>query len=210
MKPPRRANLAGRTFGRLSAISSVGVTKGGAALWECRCVCGKTARVAAASLVHGRTISCGCFNRERVRETHRKHGAHGTAVYAVWQAMIGRCTNPRHRNYRHYGGRGITVCSRWRESFEAFRDDMGPRPSKGTLERIRNNEGYRPGNCQWASMRAQSVNTRRNVRISIDGIERVAIDWARINGLKRGTVFTRLQRGWDPVRAVTTPAGRAA
>lgn len=92
---------------------------------------------------------------------YEKHGGWGTPIYDVWRQMVHRCTHPGHRQWADYGGRGITVCQRWRDSFAAFRADMGPRPPGASIDRRDNDRGYTPDNCHWASPLAQSMNQRR-------------------------------------------------
>jgi hypothetical protein len=126
----------------------------------CRCECGTEKRVGVDNLRKGRSRSCGCIRREQVIERNTSHGQSQTSEYWIWKAMIQRCTNPRDQRWNDYGGRGITVCKRWRDSFEAFYADMGPRPAGLTLERVNNDEGYSPENCKWATYEEQSRNQR--------------------------------------------------
>lgn len=138
------------------------------------------------------------------RKTRHGHCANGrpSPTYASWESMWARCTSETHPVFHRYGGRGIVPCERWR-SFEAFLADMGERPAGTTLDRIDNNKGYSPGNCRWATAAEQAANKRNNIRITIAGVTRIAAEWARERGLDRFTVFKRIQRGWDPVEAVT-------
>lgn len=134
----------------------------------CNCQCGVTVTVRASSLRSGLTVSCGCRQREVASESGRNsatHGMDGTPTYKAWGSMKQRCLNPNHEFYRHYGGRGITICERWLSSFENFLADMGVRPDGLTLDRIDNNGNYEPGNCQWATRHQQNSN-RRSSRIN--------------------------------------------
>jgi hypothetical protein len=119
-----------------------------------------------------------------------------------WKDMIQRCTNPRRINYANYGGRGITICDRWRKSFEAFLSDMGPRPDGTTLDRIDNDGNYEPGNCRWASKEEQSSNTRRSRFIEIGGERLTVSQWADRRRINRATLYSRIKAGWTIERAL--------
>lgn len=122
-----------------------------------RCVCGTEKSVREYRLKSGNTKSCGCMKKYHPM----KHGMHNTPIYAVWEAMVQRCCNPKCKAYKNYGGRGISICKEWRESFLNFYNDMGERPSsKHTLERINVNGNYEPSNCKWATWKEQSLNKR--------------------------------------------------
>lgn len=123
---------------------------------------------------------------------------------SVWSSMKSRCTNPRNKDFRHYGGRGITVCARWLDSFENFLSDMGRRPSpKHTLERRENNFGYSLRNCRWALRVEQARNSRHNRRVTFRGETKLLADWDRRIKLPAGTVQRRLSRGWTTARALS-------
>jgi hypothetical protein len=133
-----------------------------------------------------------------------KHGQSKTPVYKVWIAMKDRCYNSNNDEFHNYGGRGITVCSRWREDFVAFAQDMGPRPPGGEIERLVNSEGYGPLNCEWTTRRKQTHNTRHNRNITIDGVTKCLAEWAEIYGISPLTVASRINTyGWSEVEAVT-------
>jgi hypothetical protein len=166
----RFQDLEGQVFGRLKVVRFSHVD--GRSFWVCKCSCGKEKVASAKRLLNGNTQSCGCLRLDRVLEVCMTHGnaRHGrvTKEYRAWQAIIGRCSDfddPR------YGGRGISVCQRWKESFEAFLEDMGPRPSpKHSIDRFPDNNGnYEPGNCRWATAREQSQNRRSNVYAEFKG-----------------------------------------
>lgn len=126
-------------------------------------------------------------------------------TYLSWQRMKGRCLNPNDVAYARYGGRGIVVCDRWM-SFENFLADMGERPGGLQLDRIDNDGPYCADNCRWVTKQENARNRSSNVRVTVDGVTRTAVEWAELNNLNPSTVLRRLKSGWHPIRAVTEPA----
>lgn len=116
-------------------------------------------------------------------------------LYNVWMSMKGRCQNPKYRQWNDYGGRGITVCDRWKKSFHNFIEDMGPRPEGHSIDRIDNDGNYEPGNCRWASRKEQQRNQRRAVFVEIEGRQYRAIELAEQIGVKTDTIQERAARG---------------
>lgn len=164
--PPQINSLVGMRFGRLCVVGFA-EQRLKHTYWHCDCDCGQEVIRRADHMKSGRSASCGCFNKEVHRQSFEKHGwARSTEarhpLYATWTGMIKRCENPNAQAYRYYGGRGITVCERWRRDFAAFLADMGERPEGHSLDRIDNDKGYGPENCRWADKFTQSRN-RRNV-----------------------------------------------
>jgi len=142
------------------------------------------------------------------RKTTKMPYANKRPEYRAWSSMRSRCAHAGHVDYHNYGGRGVSVCSRWVDSFDNFFEDMGPRPSpKHSLDRWPDKNGnYEPNNCRWALPSEQMNNVRYNHEIEIDGQKRTAAQWCRAYAISRSTFSSRLSRGWDPVRALTTPA----
>lgn len=157
-------DLTGQTFTRLRVKEYAGTDKRRQATWRCVCSCGNEVVVRGATLRNGETKSCGCLNREKSAERCRKMATHGharrgkvTPEYTTWQCMIQRCTHPGNISYQRYGALGITICKRWRASFENFFADMGKRPSpEHSIHRLRNDQGYCPSNCVWATIVEQN------------------------------------------------------
>lgn len=141
----------------------------------------------------------------KVIHGHTSRSKPWSSEYKAWAAMVRRCTNPRQSNYPYYGGRGITVCPAWLESFKQFFADMGSMPSDGkwSLDRIDPNGNYEPGNCRWASRETQ-MNNRRDSRLLTHDSKTLGIpQWSRLTGISIGTIVRRLKLGWPHSRVLT-------
>ena len=148
---------AGEKFSRWAAVMLVGF-KRGRAFWLWKCDCGSLAVVEAHAVACGLSKSCGCLQRESVTT----HGASYSPEYHTWLSIIARCFNKNATRYSDWGGRGITMCDEWRESFEMFFAHVGPRPSSShSIDRIDNDGNYEPGNVRWATPAQQASNRRR-------------------------------------------------
>lgn len=145
--------------------------------------------------------------KQKKKEFHG-HAANGSRSreYAAWADMIQRCHNCGNRRYAAYGGRGITVCDRWRNSFAAFISDMGPRPSPGhSLDRIDNNRGYEPSNCRWATMKTQGRNRCTNRLLTVNGETKTVAEWVENAGINRSTFAKRMRKGMTVQDALFKP-----
>lgn len=198
-------NLTGQRFGRLFVLRRKGNTATNRVRWLCQCDCGSETIVAAYHLRDGTTKSCGCLSIDTHKQRLTKHGKYGTKVYRTWESMIRRCANASRTGYTRYGGRGITVCDRWR-SFDAFLADMGKPPTAThSLDRIDNNGPYAPDNCRWATPKEQSNNSRRPTFITHENRTLNLSEWATELGLNAGAISNRIRAGWPPELAVSTP-----
>lgn len=186
-------DLTGQRYGQLVVRHRVddGASTSGGIRWRCSCDCGKDTVVPGPTLLRGHTQSCGCLRRAKCRGIHRfrlsdniKHGyaRRGSIhpIYSVWATMVQRCTNPRNPDFAFYGGRGITLCERWREFTYFLADvsaEIGDCPRGHTLDRINNDGGYEPGNIRWATRREQAHNSRRVRWLTANGVRANLDDW---------------------------------
>lgn len=184
--------------------------RGSSGRWICQCDCGVKRSVRASDLRSGKSRMCKQCSMEA---TNTSHGMRGTPEYNTWVHMIQRCHNPNSKDYPNYGGRGISVCDLWRNSFEAFYMSIGPKPTpKHTIERINTNGNYEPGNVKWATRNEQVLNQRSNVKLTIDGVEKAVSEWARDPDcpVTQFTIYKRIFRGWNAKRAVFEPSQQSS
>jgi hypothetical protein len=173
----RNLCAVGKTYNQLTVMEALERNKHSQRFFLCVCSCGGSVKVVSHALTSGNTKSCGCAKKRAAATTGKHSTTHGmskTSTYRVWTDMIRRCTDPSREAFKDYGGRGISVCQRWSESFTNFMLDMGAKPIGLTLDRIENNGNYEPGNCRWATPLEQAQNRRTPVNIEEDRVAEAA------------------------------------
>lgn len=132
------------------------------------------------------------------------HGGSKTREWITWNSIKARCFDPDNKSFHQYGGRGITMCREWAESFPAFFAAVGPRPSpRHSIERIDNSRGYEPGNCRWATPKEQARNRRTNRAVTLNGVTRTIAEWAEVTGIPATRIWARLRAGHTPERVLS-------
>lgn len=198
-------NKIGITFGRLTAIGGP-VRSNGKTFWQCVCECGREKTVDGGNLTSGNVKSCGCLLHEVIHGANRN--GKRTTEYRSLAHIIQRCTNPNDKNFKDYGGRGITVCDKWStmSGFMDFLSHVGLKPScHHSIDRVDNSKGYTHGNVRWATQAQQVRNTRTSRMVHYDGRSMCVTDWEALLGMNRGKLKQRLNAGWTVDRALNTP-----
>lgn len=193
-KDINKSDLTGQRFGRLEVLSIDEAVKE-RSYYSCKCECGKIKSIRGSHLSAGRSTSCGCYAAEQASKRNRTHGKSGTREYNAWKCARDRCSKPNHQNFKRYGGRGITMCERWMDSFEAFLSDMGPCLNRLTLDRRDNNGPYSPENCRWTTQKVQCQNQQKTLVITHNGETHCFREWARRSGIAYSTLRKRYDKG---------------
>lgn len=175
------------------------------ATWLCRCTCGKEVEVIGQHLRTGRRKAC-AQGHFWASTTRKALAGKYRPEYRSWRSMRKRCSEKDRHNYKHYGGRGITICDRWKDSFENFLADLGPKPTpEHTLERNDVNGNYEPANCRWATRIEQYRNMQRSVYVEYEGKRMLMFELVASLGLSRAAVYGRLKNGWSLEQALAIP-----
>lgn len=204
----------GQRFGRWTVLRKAPMRSHWRSYWFCVCDCGTEREIRQESLQNGKSASCGCLHREISTKKLTTHGMVGSPEYSSWESMRARIKNPNNVAYHYYGGRGLTICAYWLESFQNFYADMGPRPAGLSIERLNNDGGYWCGHCQecaangqtancvWAT-REQQLNNRRTTKlITFQGRTQTVTQWAREIGIHKNTLAYRVTN-WSVEEALT-------
>ena len=194
-------DITGMTFGQWRAISYAGESK-----WMATCLsCGQTNIVIGWNLRSGHTTRCErCRFSEQMRHGHAPSGKPSKS-YRAWRGMIMRCTDPKHKSFSGYGGRGIKVCERWND-FVMFLEDMGESPPGYMLDRIDYNGNYEPGNCRWVTPTVSAGNKRNNRLVLFNGKMALLSHVEKEQGRTQGSLFQLLKRhGWPQFDLSTLP-----
>lgn len=210
MAGSRKIDLTGRNFGRLVVIREAGRKRKEVA-WECLCKCGKTVVVNGYALRSGHTQSCGCYAVDRAKAENTKHGMFGTLIYRTYANMKNRCYNPNYYLFKHYGGKGVSVCETWLgdngfDNFYQWSLLNGYREGL-SIDRIDNSKNYCPENCRWVDMTTQQNNRTNNRVITVNGETHTMAEWSRIKGIKYETIQRRIAAGWRESDAVSLKGG---
>lgn len=197
--PNHRLELMGQRFGMLTVIERAESKKNGAVRWKCLCDCGNSTIVEGRELKRGKSRSCGCRKAEAMREANTTHGKTHTRLFSIWTGMKNRCSNVNDEHYERYGRRGITVCEEWLHDFEAFYNWAMAHGYADSLsiDRIDNDKGYSPNNCQWATPTEQANNRSTNRIVSFGGRDLTVAQWCKRLGAKINIVYARLGYGWS-------------
>lgn len=174
--------------------------------WVARCDCGKV-DVVESSIALGRLQMCKLCSEEKFKKLTTKNGLSHSPIYETWRSIKRRCYQKNFISYKWYGGRGITVCEEWRNSFVKFCDwAMANGYQQGlTIDRINKDGNYCPENCRWVDNLTQQNNRTDNKNLTFNGTTKTMSEWARFFGIKYITLKTRIRNGWDIEKALTTP-----
>ena len=188
----------GQKFGRWTVLEISKKIKGhGNILVRCKCDCGTIKEISHYTLLNGKSVSCGCLRKELLSNRENAHHKTNTKLYQIHAAMKARCFSKNHKNYKQYGGRGITVCDEWKNDFMAFYNwAMSNGYKEGlTIDRIDVNGNYEPNNCRWVTRKEQANNTRKNCFIEYNNEKHTIAEWCDILGITYSKLFSRLRKG---------------
>lgn len=190
-------NPIGKKFNRLTVISLSPVRSSSRGkLYVFQCDCGNITKPQRLRAIRNGVVkSCGCLNKELTSKRSKTHGKSKTKQYKAYIGMKQRCSNPNYKQYKDYGGRGISVCKRWEESYENFLQDMGDRPKGKELDRINNDGNYEPGNCRWVTSLENKKTSSNTRKIDYQGVTYSLTELSSLLGIPPSTLSYRIKKG---------------
>lgn len=202
---PKFNDITSKRFTRLVALSIVSRGNSEGVKWLCKCDCGKLMETYSKRLTNGSCKSCGCLKHDLVIEHNTTHGMSKTRLYHTWQNMNRRVFDTKDKSFNHYGGRGITICTKWL-SFEGFYEDMEQGYTNDlTIDRINNDGNYEKSNCRWVTQQEQVNNYSQNDIHTFNGVTNNLTRLCELNNKNVGLVKCRLQHGYDIDTAMMAP-----
>ena len=206
----KKKKLEGLKFGRLKVVEEVIPKIHNYVEYKCVCDCGKKVIVKAGCLTGGRATSCGCFQRENASKIHKKNYDVKSKEYKTWCGIKRRCTNKNEKSYLKYGGRGISICDEWINSFENFLKDMGECPKNcDSIDRIDNSKGYFKENCRWSNSIEQANNRSTNIFVTYNGYTDTLANMCRKYNKPYKLVWRRLKSGLDIKNLIELPVQKS-
>lgn len=203
--PLRVKDLTGHKYGQWTVVQYAGIAPNSRkAAWLCECKCGTRRAITSNNLQ--RALSCGCGRRQKTILRNTTHGRARSPEHRTWCGMLQRCYNQNNTGYEDWGGRGITVCDRWKNSFENFFADMGTKPFPGaSIGRLDNDGNYEPKNCRWETHEQQAKNTRRTRRFAIGSESKCFSEWAEEAGVSPAAFANRVNANWNEDELLAPP-----
>lgn len=197
----KKVEMIGKRFGRWVVLERHSTNKNGTIRYLCKCDCGVVKDVSGVLLRNGQSSSCGCYNKEIISNPNR---VRGTKLYGLYLAIKRRCCNPKCKEYKNYGGRGIRMCDEWSNGFFKFKEWALKNGYKSGLwiDRINNDGNYEPSNCRWATPKEQANNKRTNHLFTYNGETHTIKEWSEAKNINYGTLMQRINNHKDPFAPV--------
>lgn len=197
----KKIDLVGNKYGKLIVLE-YSYTKAKKRYWKCQCDCGSIVYIPTINLTSGNTKSCGCLKHEI--KSNYIHGKQKTRLYHIWQGMKSRCLNPNSIKFKNYGGRGIKICEEWKNNFMSFYNwaiensyNTNKTRAEQTLDRINNNDDYKPSNCRWTTHSQNCRNRNNNAYLTKDGVSKTIVEWSEELNLNSKIIYERAKKYTD-------------
>ena len=196
----------GQKFNKFTILEFNGKHKSGHLTALCKCDCGNIRTISLSDLKLNRSKSCGCIRKEAKQLFKKDHGMTNTKEFKTWAGIKIRCYNKNYKSYNYYGGKGVTMCNRWLNSFRNFLEDMGFAPTnKHSIDRIDSNGNYEPNNCKWSTLIEQANNKSNNKFYEYNGEIKSVPYFSRKYNIPMGRLYERLKAGYSIKDAIEQP-----